>query len=44
MTHTRLPQIDLTVGGHRGWRHVALTFEEADELHAQLNEFIAHGH
>ncbi|MFG3259876.1 DUF6907 domain-containing protein [Streptomyces sp. NPDC048172] len=38
-----LPQIDLTVGGPKGWRHVALTFAEADELRAQLSDFLAQG-
>ncbi|MBT2674241.1 hypothetical protein J7E95_26205 [Streptomyces sp. ISL-14] len=43
MAHARWPQIDLTVGGLWGSKHVALTFEEADELRARLNEFIALG-
>ncbi|KUL45133.1 hypothetical protein ADL12_04295 [Streptomyces regalis] len=43
MAHARWPQIDLTVGGLWGSKYVALTFEEADELRARLNEFIALG-
>ncbi|WP_030615492.1 DUF6907 domain-containing protein [Streptomyces fulvoviolaceus] len=43
MGHARQPQIDLTVGGAERWKYVALTFEEADELRARLNEFIADG-
>ncbi|NUS77987.1 MAG: hypothetical protein HOV70_17550 [Streptomyces sp.] len=41
--HARQPQFDLTVGGLGGSKYVALTFEEADELRSNLNEFIAAG-
>ncbi|WP_159029213.1 DUF6907 domain-containing protein [Streptomyces viridochromogenes] len=43
MAHARWPQIDLTVGGLWGSKHVALTLEEADELRSRLNDFIARG-
>ncbi|WP_329402951.1 DUF6907 domain-containing protein [Streptomyces melanogenes] len=43
MPHAAMPQLDLTVGSSANWRHASLTFEEADQLRAQLNEFIAQG-
>ncbi|MFI1171009.1 DUF6907 domain-containing protein [Streptomyces melanogenes] len=43
MPHAAMPQLDLTVGSSANWRHASLTFEEADQLRSQLNEFIAQG-
>ncbi|MDI3406670.1 DUF6907 domain-containing protein [Streptomyces cavernicola] len=43
MPYTRLPQIDVTVGGSQGWGYAKVTFEEADELRARLSEFLALG-
>ncbi|MFI6468977.1 DUF6907 domain-containing protein [Streptomyces sp. NPDC050516] len=43
MGHAELPQLDLTVGGSKKWRHVSLTFDEADQLRRAINDFIAKG-
>ncbi|MEV0113285.1 hypothetical protein AB0H77_08550 [Streptomyces sp. NPDC050844] len=43
MPHAPLPLIDLTIGTTQKWHHVEMTFDEADQLRAHLNEFIAQG-
>ncbi|WP_438488180.1 DUF6907 domain-containing protein [Streptomyces sp. S186] len=41
--HARLPQIGLDIGNSEKRHHVSMTFKEADQLRALLNEFIAQG-
>ena len=41
--HTRMPQIGLEIGSSETRHYATLTFEEADRLRANLNEFLAQG-
>ncbi|WP_158690156.1 MULTISPECIES: hypothetical protein [unclassified Streptomyces] len=43
LPHARLPQIGLDIGNSEKRHYVAMTFEEADQLRAHLDEFIARG-